>query len=113
MSLLQQQGEREEITVINHPERVWTPEVELEIAVCTLSILWELLSSRLQIKVILNHSARHWGGEEHSSLLFSNAGQSGSCRFAINYQQNLAPGSILTGLAGRLSLQQGAVAKRK
>lgn len=61
MSLLQQ-GEREEITVINHPERVWTPEVELEIAVCTLSILWELLSSRLQIKVILNHSARHWGG---------------------------------------------------
>lgn len=62
ISFLQQQGEREEITVVNHPERVRPPEVELEIAVCILSILWELLSCRPQIKVILNHSASRWGG---------------------------------------------------
>lgn len=55
-------GRGEEITVVNHPERVRPPEVELEIAVCILSILWELLSSKPQIKVILNHSASHWGG---------------------------------------------------
>lgn len=62
MSCPQQQGEKEEITVVNHPERVQPPEVELEIAVCILSILGELLSSRPQIKVILNHSASQWGG---------------------------------------------------
>lgn len=55
-------GREEEITVVNHPERVQPPEVELEIAVCILSILWELLSCRPQIKVILNHYASHWGG---------------------------------------------------
>lgn len=62
ISLLQHQGEREEIAVVNHRERVRPPEVELEIAIYILSILWELLSCRPQIKAILNHSKSHWGG---------------------------------------------------
>jgi len=60
MSLLQRQGEREEIAVVNLQERVRPPEVELEIAIYILSILWELLSCRPQIKAILNHSTSHW-----------------------------------------------------
>lgn len=55
-------AEREEIAVVNHRERVRPPEVELEIAICILSILGELLSCRPQIKAILNHSTSHWGG---------------------------------------------------
>lgn len=55
----QWQGESEEIAIVNHWERVQFPEVELEIAICILSVLWELLSCRPQIKAILNHATSH------------------------------------------------------
>lgn len=79
ISLLRQQAEKEEIAVVNHRERVRPPEVELEIAIYILSILWELLSCRPQVKAILNHSTSHWGvGGSTAAFCFLTLGSLGA-----------------------------------